>query len=90
MGHLQGEQSVRVPKGFAPDHPAADLLRRKQLYFFTVLKPEAALKPTLRRTIVDRFRLMAPVVEWMNQQMLKELETAEVDEERPRRPEPMF
>ena len=79
----------RVPKGFDADHPAADVLRRKQIYWFTVLKPEIALKPGVRKTIVERFRLMAPVVEWMNDAILGSM-TAEANEERPRRPEPMF
>ena len=30
MGEMQGEQLRRVPKGFSPDHPAVDMLRRKQ------------------------------------------------------------
>jgi uncharacterized protein (TIGR02453 family) len=89
MGQMQGEQLSRVPKGFDADHPAADVLRRKQIYWFTVLKPEIALKPGVRKTIVERFRLMAPVVEWMNDAILGSM-TAEANEERPRRPEPMF
>jgi uncharacterized protein (TIGR02453 family) len=90
MGQLQGEQLSRVPRGYAADHPAGELLRRKQLYFFIVLKPEAALKPAVRRTIVERFRLMSPVLAWMNEQMLRAMESAEAGQDRPRRPEPMF
>ncbi len=30
FGELEGEQLTRVPKGFPADHPAQDLLRRKQ------------------------------------------------------------
>ena len=90
LGELQGEQLSRVPRGYAADHRAADLLRRKQLYFFTAMKPEAALKPSVRRTIVERFRVMTPVIEWFNEQMLKAVEAAEAEAERPRRPEPMF
>jgi uncharacterized protein (TIGR02453 family) len=90
MGKLQGATLARVPKGFASDHSAEDLLRRKQLYFFTVMKPEAALKSTIRKTIVERFRLMSPLMEWMNDAILRAMESAEADPDRPSRPAPMF
>ena len=43
LGGLQGDQLVRVPKGFAPDHPAADLLRYKQFLVWVSHPPEMAL-----------------------------------------------
>src|SRR4051812_31487683 len=52
MGELQGEQVARVPKGYAADHPAGDLLRRKQLYFYTTIDAATALKPAVRAAVV--------------------------------------
>ena len=39
FGEMQGEQLTRVPKGFTPDHPAADLVRYKQFLLWTELPP---------------------------------------------------
>lgn len=66
LGELQGERLARVPKGWAADHPAADLLRYKQLYFYTVLEPSIATTPRLFTEVLKRFRAMAPFVEFLN------------------------
>jgi uncharacterized protein (TIGR02453 family) len=65
MGALQGESLVRVPKGFPPDHPEADLLRRKQAYFYATLPASLASTPRLRTEVARRFRLLAPFVAWL-------------------------
>jgi uncharacterized protein (TIGR02453 family) len=66
MGELQGEQLSRVPKGFAADHPAADLIRYKQWLFYVLLDPAIALTPRLFDEIISRFRVLLPVVEFLN------------------------
>jgi uncharacterized protein (TIGR02453 family) len=66
LGELQGEQLTRVPKGFACDHPAADLLRFKQWILYVTLAPEIAATPAVLREIVQRFRALAPLVEFLN------------------------
>jgi uncharacterized protein (TIGR02453 family) len=65
-GELHGEQLTRVPKGFDPEHPAADLLRRKQFYFDVQLGPEVVTSPAIYTELVKRFKAMAPVVEFLN------------------------
>src|SRR5216684_7637331 len=42
MGELHGEQLTRVPRGFACEHPAADLLRYKQWLLYVMLDPALA------------------------------------------------
>ena len=76
LGDLQGEQLTRVPKGFPPDHPAADLLRFKRFILYVELPPELALGPRLYPEIVTRFRAMAP--------FLKFLSSARSPQEKPR------
>jgi len=66
MGELQGDQLSRVPKGFPPDHPAADLLRYKQWLFYVLLDPGLATTPRLLPEIASRFRALLPVVEFLN------------------------
>lgn len=71
MGPLQGEQLARSPKGFPADHPAADLLRRKQLYWYVSLKPELALTKKLFAEVTRRFTAMLPAVQFLNQPLLE-------------------
>ena len=71
MGDLWGEQLTRVPKGFSADHPAQDLLRRKQWLVYVLLDPSLATSPSLLREISRRFRAMAPFVEFLNRPLLQ-------------------
>ncbi len=72
LGELEGDQLARVPKGFASDHPAADLLRFKQFVLYVTLPAEVATSPTLHREIVDRFRAMVPFLRFLNAPLPKE------------------
>jgi uncharacterized protein (TIGR02453 family) len=65
LGELQGEQLSRVPKGFACDHPALDLLRFKRFILYVTLEPDLATKPALYSEIVKRFRAMAPFLRFL-------------------------
>ncbi len=67
MGSLQAEQLKRVPRGYAPDHPAADLLRNKQAYFRSSLPPELASTPDLLPALIERFRAMTPFVRYLDE-----------------------
>ncbi|HLK49175.1 MAG TPA: DUF2461 family protein, partial [Bryobacteraceae bacterium] len=55
-----------TPKGFPPDHPADDLLRRKQFLLYIELPPDTVTTPRLFREIETRFRAMAPFLEFLN------------------------
>lgn len=65
-GKLSGDALSRVPKGFDPESPAADLLKQKQWFFWMELDPKLATTPKLKAEIVKRFRAAAPVVELLN------------------------
>ncbi len=67
LGGLQGEKLTRAPKGFLPDDPAVELLKMKQLYFWVTIDPQIATTRKLQKEIVDRFRLAAPFVQFVNQ-----------------------
>ena len=66
MGELEGEQLTRIPKGFAKEHPAADLLRHQQWAVAATLPAKTALAKTLTAEINKRFRAAAPLVEFLN------------------------
>ena len=56
MGTLQGARLKRVPRGWPPDHPAADLLRHKEFYFRAVLPASVVTSPALvKETPSDSF-----------------------------------
>lgn len=71
MGSLKGSTLTRVPKGFDAGHPAADLIKMKQWYWWVELDPGLATSPKLKAEIVKRFRAMAPMIEFLNKPLLK-------------------
>jgi uncharacterized protein (DUF2461 family) len=60
---------TRMPKGFASDDPADELVRAKSWGVSAVLPGEAALVPTLAREIVRRFRMTTPMIDTLNTAM---------------------
>jgi uncharacterized protein (TIGR02453 family) len=75
MGELQGEVLTRVPKGFDPDHPAADLVKRKQFYFYVTLGPEIVTTPAVYTELLKRLKAVAPVVDFLNRPLLGMVKT---------------
>lgn len=90
MGALRGDRLARPPKGFDAhaDSPVADHLKLKQLYWYIELPAAVALSPRIRKAVVDRFKLMADALEWLNGAVLARLTPDEAD--RPARPAPMW
>lgn len=61
-----GETYKRVPKGFAPDHPRARLLKHSALYVGTEEKiPKELTGPKFVDYCVARYRLALPVQQWL-------------------------
>ncbi len=70
MGALQGSTLQRIPKGFDPEHPAADLIKKKQWFWWVELDPKLATSAKLKSEIAKRFKEMAPMVELLNRPLL--------------------
>lgn len=70
LGDLQGASVSRAPRGFDPDHPAIELIKRKQYCFFCMLDSALAGTPKLYPEIVRRFEAMAPFMEFLNAPLL--------------------
>lgn len=70
LGEPQGESAARPPKGFASDHPAIDLIRRKQHVFFEHIDPGLACTPKLFGEVVKRFEAMTPMVKFLDEALL--------------------
>jgi uncharacterized protein (TIGR02453 family) len=57
-----GDSLKRVPAGYPADHPAADLLRKKNVTFGRRLSDEEALSPDLPTTLADAFAVATPLL----------------------------
>ncbi len=67
MQAFDGNSMARGPKGYPADHPAMDLLVQRQWGVTSLLPAERALAPTLAKDILERFRLAAPLVQFLNE-----------------------
>jgi len=56
-----GEMLKRVPAGYPPDHPRAELLKMKNVVFGRVLSPEEVFSARLPDILVDDFAAAMPV-----------------------------
>jgi uncharacterized protein (TIGR02453 family) len=70
VGDLQGDALSRSPKGFNPEHPAAEFVRMKDWILDVSLDVGLATTPQLYPAVADRFRAMAPLVEYLNSPIL--------------------
>ena len=66
VGQLQGERLSRMPKGFPVDHPAEAILRQRHWYLETAVDSKIVTSPRLLPELVKYFRIMAPLVEFLN------------------------
>jgi len=67
----ESEALTRMPKGFDRDDPADELVRAKSWGVRAWLPGEAAVEPTLGREIVRRFRRVTPLIDTLNDAILK-------------------
>lgn len=65
---------TRPPKGFPADHPGIDLIRQQQWGVEANLPVEIALGKDLVKEIVKRFRLAAPIVDFLNRPFTRQVE----------------
>jgi len=70
FGELQGNKLSRPPKGYPADHPAINWIKCKQWYYWVELDPALATSPAGVKEVVSRFKLAAPVVEFLNEPLL--------------------
>ena len=71
FGKLDGEKLTRIPRGFAENHPAADLLRYKQFLAWKELEPKIARSSKLVSETVKYFRGMMPLIRFLNSGLKK-------------------
>ena len=66
MTEFEPAKMTRGPKGFPPDSPAMDLILQRQWGVSSQAPLETALGPGLVKAIVERMKVAAPLVEFLN------------------------
>jgi len=74
VGPVSGESLQRLPRGFPPDHPAAEYLKLKQFLFGRDYPAAFATSPSFYRQVVSLFERMAPVVAFLNEPLVARLD----------------
>jgi uncharacterized protein (TIGR02453 family) len=69
-GSLGGDALTRSPKGFDPEHPAAEIIKMKDWILDVTLDPGLATTPKLQGEIVARFRAMTPLIQYLNRPLI--------------------
>jgi len=67
FGRIEGDALKRVPRGFPPDHPAADYLKLRQFLVSRECPPECATSPRFYRQLVTLFAQMMPLIRFLNE-----------------------
>jgi uncharacterized protein (TIGR02453 family) len=80
---IDAQALTRMPKGFANDDPADELLRARNWGVHATLPAELALEPTLAREVIQRFRATAPLVAMLNGAILEAPHGAASDQRKP-------
>jgi uncharacterized protein (TIGR02453 family) len=65
FGQLTGESLARVPQGYEKDHPASDLLMRKQFLAWTELPIKSLDGAGFADTLVEHFTAMIPFIRFL-------------------------
>ena len=66
FGSLGGEKLKTAPKGYPSDHPHIDLLRYKSYLVVNELKDEFVISDKLYDHVIDVFRAMKPLNDYLN------------------------
>jgi uncharacterized protein (TIGR02453 family) len=70
LGTVEGERLQRVPRGFAPEHPAAEYLKLGQFLAGREYPAALATSPRFYAELLKVFRLVAPMVRFLNEALL--------------------
>ena len=71
VGALEGERLQRVPRGFAPDHPAAEYLKFRQFIGGRQFPATFATGPRFYAGLLSVFKPVAPLVGFLNEAISK-------------------
>lgn len=69
-GELKGDSLTRSPKGFDPSHPASEFIKMKDWIYDVTLDASLATTPQFHPAVLERFRAMAPLLEYLNRPLV--------------------
>lgn len=67
FGGLVGEELKTAPKGFDKEHPAIDLLRKKQFLVMRSFTDEEMIQPGFIKEVIQTFEVMKPFFDYMSE-----------------------
>ncbi len=76
VGELRGDQLQRIPRGFPPDHPAAEFLKFRQFLAGCERPADFATSPGFTRDVIRIFRAISPLISFLNAPLVASLESA--------------
>jgi uncharacterized protein (TIGR02453 family) len=62
---LEGDSLKRAPKGFDPEHPLVDDLKRKDFIAVNRLEESQAFQPDIMEMVVEKWRVCSPFVRFL-------------------------
>jgi uncharacterized protein (TIGR02453 family) len=65
FGGLQGDTLKRAPKGYLPDHPMIEHLKRKQFFVGRQLAVKDCMSPSFVKKVEDSYAKMLPLARWL-------------------------
>jgi uncharacterized protein (TIGR02453 family) len=71
VGSLEGSKLVRVPRGYASDHPAAAYLRYRQFLAGRQFRAEFACSPKFYSTVLGVYRHISPLIRFLNEPLVR-------------------
>jgi uncharacterized protein (TIGR02453 family) len=72
-GELQGDELVSAPKGFDKEHPAIDLIRKKQYIFIKKYSDTEVLSNNFLQEVNDAFKAIRPYFDYMSEVLTTDL-----------------
>lgn len=72
-GHIQGDEVKSAPKGFSKEHPAIDLIRKKQYVFTRNFTDKQVLDPKFPEEADKSFRAIRPYFNYMSDVLTTDL-----------------
>ncbi len=66
FGELEGDEVKTAPRGFDPDHPNIDLIRKKQYLVMRKIDDKTVLQPSFPGEVVKTFEAMRPFFDYMS------------------------
>lgn len=72
-GELQGDEVKTAPKGFNKEHPAIDLIKKKQYIFTKHFTDEELLAPDFLTVVNTAFKAIRPYFDYMSEVLTTDL-----------------